>query len=102
MRRMRITKEDVRRVGMAPGCPGCIGINRGLSRDHSELCRTRIETELMARGDLRPARAGERMKDWREKKNAGQGGGGENSGQHVEEGGKRMSRWTRKPRMARN
>ena len=40
MRRAKITKEDVMKFGLTPGCPGCEAANRsGVRRDHSEECR---------------------------------------------------------------
>ena len=48
-RRMYITKDDVDRMGMTPGCRGCIAATRGEApKNHSEECRTRMETAVSA------------------------------------------------------
>ena len=48
-RRMYIAKDDVDRMGMTPGCRGCIAANRGEApKNHSEECRTRMETAVSA------------------------------------------------------
>ena len=43
MRRSKITKEDVNNFGRTPGCHGCEAALKGLSRDHNEECRKRME-----------------------------------------------------------
>ena len=44
VRRVRINREDIDRIGMTPGCPGCEALSRGASaRGHSETCRQRVE-----------------------------------------------------------
>jgi hypothetical protein len=46
-RRLKITKEDVKRFSMTPGCKGCVAVNRGgQAVNHSESCRARITEEL--------------------------------------------------------
>ena len=47
-RRWKITKEDIDKHGIAPGCLGCRTIKAGLPRqNHNENCRKRIEEEIM-------------------------------------------------------
>ena len=49
-----MTKEDVKRSSMTPGCKGCISVNRGSQAvNHSESCRTRITEELDKEDDER-------------------------------------------------
>ena len=53
-RRFRINREDFKEIGHTPLCPGCRCIIRGLpAQNHSELCRSRIEAELIRKGDSR-------------------------------------------------
>ena len=60
--RVRITKEDLLRFGMAQGCPGCIPANRGgTSANHSDECRTRIEKALRDSGSRKMKDADKRM-----------------------------------------
>ena len=48
-RRMYITKDDVDRMGMTPGCKGCIAAkNNWAPKNHTEACRTRMETAVSA------------------------------------------------------
>ena len=50
-RRARITRADVLRFGFTQGCPGCTAISRGaVSQNHTEMCRARIEEELLKQG----------------------------------------------------
>ena len=42
-RRAGIRKEDVMEFGATPGCPGCTAANRGLRRNHNDMCRKRLE-----------------------------------------------------------
>ena len=45
-RRMKITKEDIERIGITPNCEGCTAANRGLiPRNHSEECRAKHESQ---------------------------------------------------------
>ena len=47
VRRMKVTKEDIRRFGYTPGCPGCTAIaGRKSAQGHNDLCRSRIEGKL--------------------------------------------------------
>ena len=53
-RRMKITKGDMRKMGMTAGCRGCIAVNRGGQPvNHSEACRGRMETAVSAYGTER-------------------------------------------------
>ena len=46
-RRMYITKDDVDKMGMTPGCKGCIAAkNNWAPKNHTEACRTRMETAV--------------------------------------------------------
>ena len=47
-RRLRLAREDFEVHGFTAGCGGCIALqnNRGISRNHSELCGTRMEVAL--------------------------------------------------------
>ena len=49
-RRMYVTKEYVRKMGMTPGCEGCRPGNRGEKKsvNHTEECRTKMETAVAA------------------------------------------------------
>ena len=61
-RRVKITREMVRRVGFMVGCPGCRAVNRGLPAvNHKEECRRRFEDSMRLAGDDRIARADQRM-----------------------------------------
>ena len=52
VRRMRITREFIRKVGFTIGCPWCRAVNRGQSAvNHNEECRARIETTLREQGN---------------------------------------------------
>ena len=48
-RRAGITKTDIEKYGMTPGCHGCVAQNRGRRGNHTEECRKRMEG-FMARG----------------------------------------------------
>ena len=52
-RRAAITKEDVRRYGMTPGCRGCEAANVGKRRDHNGTCRKRMEGLMAKEGNNR-------------------------------------------------
>ena len=53
-RRFRIKRSDFDEIWFTPLCPGCRAIIRGLpAQNHSELCRSRVEDHLMAKGDAR-------------------------------------------------
>ena len=42
-RRAHLRKNDLKRVGLTPGCPGCGATAAGLrSRGHTEECRVRV------------------------------------------------------------
>ena len=42
-RRMYVKKEDLRRYGYSPGCPGCNSIRSGSTQvGHNDVCRRRI------------------------------------------------------------
>ena len=46
-RRLKITKEDIRRFGYTPGCQGCIAIAaRKTVQGHNDKCRDRIQARL--------------------------------------------------------
>ena len=63
-RRFKITKEDVRKYGMTPGCRGCIALNRGgQAVNHSETCRERTVKELGDQGDDRIIKDKERREE---------------------------------------
>ena len=48
-RRMYITKDDVDKMGVTPGCKGCIAAkNNWAPKNHTEACRTRTETAVAA------------------------------------------------------
>ena len=62
VRRVIINKEDIDRIGMTPGCPGCEAMSRGGNpRGHNEACRTRVEADMKERGHDAFKRAEERM-----------------------------------------
>ena len=52
-RRLMLRPDDFRVHGYTPGCPGCIALRakRGSSRNHTEECRRRIESELVKTPD---------------------------------------------------
>ena len=53
-RRFRINRNDFQVIGFTPLCPGCKALIRGSPPvNHSELCRTRVERELVRLGDVR-------------------------------------------------
>ena len=46
-RRLRLQKRDFMKYGYTAGCPGCINLQRDQpSRNHSEICRQRIENMI--------------------------------------------------------
>ena len=46
-RRLRITKEDIERVGFSDGCVGCNVMRQGkTAQRHSEYCRRRVQEDL--------------------------------------------------------
>ena len=62
-KRFRITKKDFDSIGFTPLCPGCRAILRNLpAQNHSELCRSRVEAELIRKGDQRVENAHARFK----------------------------------------
>ena len=62
VRRMKITKADIRRYGATGGCKGCKNMIEGkAAANHSEECRKRIENELTKDEDPRIERMNERM-----------------------------------------
>ena len=62
VRRVRINKEDMDRVGMTPGCAGCEALSRGATaRGHNEECRRRVESDMKVRKHPAHERAEERM-----------------------------------------
>ena len=70
VRRMRITREFIRKVGFAIGCPGCRAVNRGQPAvNHNEECRRRVEGMLREQGNEKILRSDERIK---ERKNEGE------------------------------
>ena len=53
-RRFRIVKRDFQVIGHTPMCGGCKALIRGNAPvNHSELCRSRVERELIRIGDPR-------------------------------------------------
>ena len=61
-RGIHITKEDIKRYGVTPGCRGCIAANRGEKpRTHIERCRARVEGKVMEDDPDRYHRVLERM-----------------------------------------
>ena len=64
VRRMRITREFIRKAGFTIGCPGCRAVNRGQSAvNHSEECRKRIEDKFREEGNATILRADERIRE---------------------------------------
>ena len=52
MRRLYIRKKDVLKYGATVGCEGCRAVVRGgVSRNHTEECRTRIEKAIREEGE---------------------------------------------------
>ena len=67
VRRFRIIKKDFEIIGFTPLCQGCRSITRGSPpQNHSELCRTRVERELVRIGDERVSRSKDRVIEHRE------------------------------------
>ena len=61
MMRAKITKGDITKYGGTPGCHGCIAANRGITRDHSETCRKRMEGFMARHGDTMLEKYEERL-----------------------------------------
>ena len=69
VRRMRINRERIRKVGFTIGCPGCSAVNRGQSAvNHNEECRRRIEGMLREAGNETIIRADERIRERNEER----------------------------------
>ena len=61
VRSFPIHKSDFINVGYTPMCLGCRALAQGRARQkHSDVCRSRVEAELMRTGDPRVVRAYER------------------------------------------
>ena len=62
MRRFRISKEEVRKQGITPGCKGCArALGNGTAVNHSDKCRQWWEDKLIKDADPRILRQAERM-----------------------------------------
>ena len=62
VRRARINRETIRKLGFTVGCPGCRAVNRNLPAvNHNEECRKRIEEHLRSQGDPRMIQSDERF-----------------------------------------
>ena len=63
VRRMPIFKRDVMRIGLTPGCNGCMAAmaDSNYARDHSAECRKRHEKDAQARNDAKLERANMRL-----------------------------------------
>jgi len=62
VRRVRITRETIRKLGFIVGCPGCRAVNRDMPAvNHNEECRKRIEEHLRNQGDPRMVQSDERF-----------------------------------------
>ena len=69
VRRMRITREFIRKAGFTNGCPGCRAVNRGQPAvNHNEECSSRIEGMLREAGNEKVLRADERIKERNEER----------------------------------
>ena len=70
IRRLYIRKRDVQKYGFTPGCEGCTAVSRGgVSRNHTEECRNRIEKAMKEEGDGNRAQQAEdraNRKLWKE------------------------------------
>ncbi len=55
VRRMPIFKRDVMRIGLTPGCNGCLAAlaDSSYARDHSVECRKRHERDAVVRNDAK-------------------------------------------------
>ena len=66
-RRLRLSRDDFVTHGYTAGCGGCVALQRGLgnARNHSEICRDRMEAEIekTLAGRERKQRAVERLDD---------------------------------------
>jgi hypothetical protein len=64
VRRMRISRETIRKLGFTIGCLGCRAVNRGQSAvNHNEECRKRVEGIIRESGNQTIIRADERIKE---------------------------------------
>jgi hypothetical protein len=69
VRRMRINRETIRKLGFTIGCPGCRAVNRGQSAvNHNEACRSRVEGLLREAGNETILRADERIRERNEER----------------------------------
>ena len=59
--RFRILKKDYEKHGLTIGCRGCEGFKKGISVNHSEECRQRMEIALGHDNDERIRREMERV-----------------------------------------
>jgi len=58
IKRHRIIREDVVKVGYTAGCIGCRCIGRGvLAQGHNGICRSRMRSELEKEEDIRLGRS---------------------------------------------
>ena len=63
VKRAKIFKDDLIRLGYTVGCQGCRAAIRGnTAQSHTEECRKRIETELRKESNRRVLDANERKK----------------------------------------
>ena len=44
--RFSLTRDVLEKIGYSDGCPGCSAAMIGLSRNHTEACRARVEAAL--------------------------------------------------------
>ena len=69
VRRMRITREFIRKVGFTIGCPACRAVNFSQPAvNHNEECRRRIEGMLREQGNENILRSEERIKERNEER----------------------------------
>ena len=62
VRRVRINRETIRKLGFTTGCPGCRAVNRNMPAvSHNEECRRRIEEQLRNQKDPRMLQSDERF-----------------------------------------
>ena len=66
-RRLRLSRDDFITHGYTAGCGGCVALQLGLgaARNHTELCRARMELEIEKTldGRERKQRVAERLDD---------------------------------------
>ena len=70
-RRLYVKPADFVRHGFTQGCPGCVCARTGIGpkRNHSEICRQRLEAEIVKDlSDTRTVKAQERMDHYLAKK----------------------------------